>query len=217
MTKKVVLTITLLSGACAILLGTIMLHVANRYAGKIVLAPNLIEATDSSDSAHVAIVFGAGIKSDGMPSDALADRILTAADLYAAGIVRKILMSGDNSYVNYNEPEVMKNYAVDQGVPEKDIVLDYGGRRTYDTCYRAKHVFSLDSAILVTQAFHLNRALYLCNELGIDSIGVTADRHTYLGSGGWAIREWLARINAWFDIQLKAKPEIGGEKVQVEW
>ena len=96
----------------------------------------------------------------------------TAAQLYFSGKVEKLLMSGDNRFVDYNEPEAMRQYARSLGVPEEAIVLDYAGRRTYDTCYRARDIFGVQSAILVTQNFHLPRALFTCNALGIRATGV---------------------------------------------
>jgi SanA protein len=122
----------------------------------------------------VAIVFGAALQEDGTPAPALRDRIATAAELLAAGKVEKLLMSGDNRFVNYNEPEAIKAFAVSLGVPAEAIVLDYAGRRTYDTCYRAKAIFGVDEAILVTQDFHMPRALLTCNALGVKSAGVDA-------------------------------------------
>ncbi len=101
-----------------------------------------------------------------LPPRYLQDRVQTAANLYFAGKVEKLLMSGDNRFVDYNEPAVMRKVALSLGVPEEAIVLDYAGRRTYDTCYRAKAIFGVTEAILVTQAFHLPRAIYLCNRLG---------------------------------------------------
>ena len=115
---------------------------------------------------RVAIVFGAGLQWDGTPSPVLRDRITTASDLYFNGKVEKILMSGDNRFVDYNEPGAMLNYALDLGVPREDIVLDFAGRRTYDTCYRARAIFGVTDAVLVTQAFHLPRAVFTCNSLG---------------------------------------------------
>lgn len=156
---------------------------------------------------RVAIVFGAGLQRDGSPAAVLRDRVATAVDLYGAGKVEKILMSGDNRTVNYNEPQAMHDYAVHLGVPSQDIVLDYAGQRTYDTCYRARDIFGLQDAVLVTQAFHLPRAIYTCNTLGIEAIGVSADRRTY--SRGpytyWNIRELLATINAVWELHY-ARP-----------
>jgi SanA protein len=151
---------------------------------------------------RVAIVFGAGIQRDGTPTPVLRDRVETAAQLYFAGKVEKLLMSGDNRFVNYNEPESMRQFALSLGVPDKDIVLDYAGRRTYDTCYRARDIFGVKSAILVTQGFHLPRALFLCNMLGVDSVGVPADLQYYrkVSRAIWEFREVLATIGSITDI-----------------
>ncbi|MEO5950898.1 MAG: ElyC/SanA/YdcF family protein, partial [Chloroflexia bacterium] len=116
---------------------------------------------------HVAIVFGAGLNQAGGPSAFLYDRVATAADLYKEGKVQKLLMTGDNSTVNYNEVGVMRDTAVSLGVPDRDIVLDYAGFNSWDSCYRAREVFGLQSATLVTQKFHLPRALFGCNHLNV--------------------------------------------------
>jgi SanA protein len=141
--------------------------------------------------ARAAVVFGAGLQRDGRPSPVLRDRVATAADLYFAGKVEKILMSGDNRFLDYNEPGAMYDYAVELGVPPEDIVLDYAGRRTYDTCYRARVIFGLEEAILVTQKFHLSRTIFTCNGLGLKSWGVVADRRPYssYAHNFWRIRE----------------------------
>ncbi len=120
----------------------------------------------------VVIVFGAGLMPDGSPTPALEDRLTAAANLYFSGKTAKLLLSGDNRAANYNEPAAMQAYALKLGVPAQAIVLDSGGYRSYDTCYRAQQVFGVQEAILVTTDFHLPRALYLCNTLGIDAVGV---------------------------------------------
>src|SRR5512134_1261559 len=155
-----------------------------------------------SPSMPVAIVFGAGLWRDGSPTPVLRDRVAEAADLYFAGKVQKILMSGDNTTPSYNEPAAMHDYAVQLGVPEEDIVMDYAGRRTYDTCYRAKAIFGVDQAILVTQSFHLPRALYTCEALGLEAAGVAADRRTYrrFSLFYWNLRELPATLTALFDV-----------------
>ena len=130
---------------------------------------------------RVAIVLGAKVWENGEPSDALYDRVVTAVELYRAGRVGKILMSGDNPTESYNEPTAMKATAVKLGVPESDIILDFAGRRTFETCYRAREIFEVRTAIIVTQKFHQPRSLYLCNNLGVDSIGIVANRRKYLG------------------------------------
>lgn len=162
---------------------------------------------------RVAIVFGAGLWRDGTPTPVLRDRVQTAANLYFAGKVEKLLMSGDNRFVNYNEPESMRQYALSLGVPDEDIVLDYAGRRTYDTCYRARDIFGLRSAILVTQGFHLPRAIYLCNMLGVEGVGVPADIQYYrkISRAVWNIREVLATLDAVNDIMYKKPIPVLGD------
>jgi vancomycin permeability regulator SanA len=161
---------------------------------------------------RVAIVFGAGLRYDGTPTAVLRDRVQTAVQLYQQGKVKKLLMSGDNRFVDYNEPEAMRQYALELGVPDKDIVSDYAGRRTYDTCYRAKAIFQIDSAILVTQGFHLPRALFLCNSLGVKSTGVEANniRFRKLSLFIWNTRELFAISQAAWDIHVsKPLPVLG--------
>ncbi len=127
-------------------------------------------------SKRVAVVFGAGLLPNGNLSPELSDRVTTAANLYFSGKVDKLLMSGDNRIVEHNEPGAMRKYAMRLGVPNEAIVQDFAGRRTYDTCYRASRIFGLNDVILITQEYHLLRALYTCNMLGVNAIGVPADR-----------------------------------------
>jgi SanA protein len=166
---------------------------------------------------RIAIVFGAGLWRNGSPTPVLADRVTTAADLYLAGKVEKILMSGDNRFVDYNEPEAMRQLAVSLGVPNDAIVLDYAGRRSYDTCYRAKAIFKVDQAILVTQAFHMPRVIYLCNHLGVDSIGVISDLRIYRKSTMlyWNIRELPATIAALWDVNIGHPIPVLGDPLPI--
>lgn len=166
---------------------------------------------------RIAIVFGAGLWTHKRPSPILYDRVAVAAELYHAGRVRKLLLTGDNRFDNYNEPAAMRQTALEMGVPDQDLVLDYAGRRTYDSCYRAREIFGVRRATLVTQEFHLDRALYLCNSLGVDSIGVAADRQAYGGSRlWWSTRELGALATAWLDIHLLHPTPILGEKIQID-
>ena len=161
---------------------------------------------------QVAIVFGAGLWRDGTPSPVLRDRVATAADLYLSGKVEKLLMSGDNTSIHHDEPGAMRDYALGLGVPDEDIVLDYAGRRTYDTCYRAREIFNISSAILVTQAFHLPRALYTCNMLGVKAVGVPADLRQYRGSSlaFWNFRETIATVVALWEVHFSLPEPILG-------
>ena len=161
----------------------------------------------------VAIVFGAGLWRDGSPTPVLRDRVSTAAELYFAGKVNKILMSGDNRTEFHNEPGAMREYALSLGIPGEDIVLDYAGWRTYDTCYRAISIFHIDDAILVTQAFHLPRAIYTCNHLGLPSVGVTADQREYRRRSllWWNSREIPATLVALWEVHFTRPLPVLGE------
>ncbi len=163
---------------------------------------------------RAAIVFGAGLQRDGTPSPVLRDRVETAADLYFAGKVEKILLSGDNRFLYYNEPGSMMDYALSLGVPKDALVLDYAGRRTYDTCYRAKEIFGLNDVLLVTQSFHLPRALFTCQNLGLQAVGVVADRREYLRSSklSWEMREVPASLVAMWDVWVAHPEPVLGDK-----
>ncbi|MDP2975379.1 MAG: ElyC/SanA/YdcF family protein [Anaerolineales bacterium] len=194
-----------------ILISLLALLVARLVTGLYARA-RIYTAADAPAS-RAAIVFGAGLLRDGSATPILRDRVAAAADLYFSGKVEKILMSGDNRFVNYNEPGAMRAYALSLGVPEDAIVLDYAGRRTYDTCYRAKAIFGLSQAILVTQKFHLPRALYTCNMLGLPSIGVDADRQISrrVSVLYWNVRELLATSAALWDVHVKHPIPVLGE------
>lgn len=169
-------------------------------------------AVDNVPAERVAIVFGAGLRYDGTPTAVLQDRVETAVQLYQQGKADKLLMSGDNRFADYNEPEAMRQYALELGMPAEDIVLDYAGRRTYDTCYRANAIFQVQSAILVTQNFHLARAIFLCNWLGVESTGVEAN-NTYfrkISRWYWNTRELFANFQAVWDVYVtKPLPVLG--------
>jgi len=201
-------TLLLIVGLCAV-----FLLVARNTVEDMIYDYN---AMDEIPSKSVAIVFGASINPNTkLPSDILRDRIVTAVDLYNNGKVEKIIMSGDNSVEHYNEPQIMGRYAKLLSVPEEDIVLDYAGRRTYDTCYRAKEIFQLNDVILVTQEYHLYRALYTCNALGLDSIGVSASRQEYVDQFYYDLREIPATLLAIWQVHISRPEPILGEKEEV--
>lgn len=177
--------------------------------------PNVFQS-HSAPPGDVALVLGAGLRFDGSPTAVLHDRVATAVELYQAGAVKKLLLSGDNRFENYNEPAAMYRLAVQLGVPDEDIVLDYAGRRTYDSCYRASAIFRVKSAVVVTQRFHLDRALYLCNELGVNAVGVAADRQTYRAANFWQLREVAATLRAWLDVHVLRPEPVLGEPLPIE-
>jgi len=164
----------------------------------------------------VALVLGAGLWPDASLTPVLADRVATAVDLYRAGVVQKLLFSGDNRFVDYNEPQRMLEYAVRLGVPEDDVVLDYAGRRTYDSCYRARAIFGVERAVIVTQRFHVARALYLCDALGVDAVAVVADRREYSAQRfTWEAREYLALVLAWWDVNVRHPVPVLGDPLPI--
>ena len=179
-----------------------------------------IYTLDAVPERPVAIVFGAQIYANGRPSAMLADRVKMAAQLYQAGKVKALLFTGDNGSASHNEPEVMRQYALGLGVPDTAIVLDYAGFRTYDSCYRARDIFKVNSAILVTQDFHLDRALLTCNALGIDSVGVAAD---VMRPEGYAridllrseMREFPSTALSVFDLIVGQKPTFLGDPLPI--
>lgn len=174
---------------------------------------NMYMPDEEIPPAEVALVFGAGLNEDGRPSDALADRLITAAGLYNNGTVETILVSGDSvTDEYYDEPGSMTSFLIQWGVPESDIEQDPLGISTYDSCLRAKEFWNLEVAILVTQEFHLPRALFTCNALGINSVGVIADQQPYIFGEFYKKREWLATYKALLDLYVW-KPETVGSQL----
>ncbi len=163
----------------------------------------------------VAVVFGAGYWPSGRLSDVLQDRLDAAIELYEAGRVHTLLFSGDNRVEEYNEPAKMMEYALLQGVPREDIVLDYAGRRTYDTCYRARDIFRVDEVVLVTNRYHLPRALLTCRTLGLEGVGYVADRQPYVKIGWYWLREVPALWLSWWDLHVAHPEPVLGEPLPI--
>ena len=195
--KMLLFTGLILVGAAVLVLGI------SRIAAVIYARPRTYTLAEIPP-ARVAIVLGAGLQRDGTPSPVLRDRIATAAELFFSGKVEKLLLSGDNRFLNYNEPGAMRTYALSLGVPESVLVLDYAGRRTYDTCYRARAIFGVTQAIIVTQSFHLPRALWLCNALGVKAWGISADQRDYSQTSSlyWNLRELPATLAAFWESEI---------------
>ncbi len=175
----------------------------------------LIYSASDVPAERVALVLGARVYANGRLSGMLRDRVETAVALYKAGKVQKLLMSGDNSSLEYNEPDAMAAHAMAMGVPAEDIQPDYAGRRTYDSCYRARAIFQVDSVVVVTQAFHLPRALFLCSQLGLQAIGVAADQRPYdPRSIAWSeTREVPATFFALLDVLRRGPPAVLGDPI----
>jgi SanA protein len=193
-----------------LLCGTAMSYTVGRAARQ------RIFAVEDAPVRDVAIVFGAGVHPDGTLAAPLEDRVLTAVELYRAHKVRKLLMSGDNSRRSYDEPTAMMEHAVALGVSRADIALDYAGFHTYDTCYRAGAVFDVHSATLITQRFHLARAIFTCRALGVDAVGVPADRQAYARRLWYEAREQIARARAFIQVRIcKPLPRYLGPKMPI--
>jgi len=193
-----------------VLLGGLRLWVGQKYHDRI------YTRVEDVPPRSVAIVLGAGLWPDCSLTPILADRVVTAVDLYRAGAVQKLLCSGDNRFVDYNEPQRMLEYAVSLGVPEEVVVLDYAGRRTYDSCYRARAIFGVEHAVIVTQRFHAARALYLCDTLGVDAVAILADRQDYtIRRVTWETREHLALALGWWDVNVRHPVPVLGEPLPI--
>ncbi len=165
--------------------------------------------------ADCVLVLGAGVRDDGSPSLMLSDRLDTAVSLYEAGVSDRLLMSGDHGRVEYDEVNVMKNIAVENGVPSEHVFMDHAGFSTYDSLYRAKHIFQAERVILVTQEYHLYRALYIARSLGIEAIGVAAPGENYYGQTYREVREMAARTKDFVMTITKPKASIMGEAIPV--
>lgn len=152
------------------------------------------------------LVLGCLVRDDGTPSDMLRDRLNTGVTLYNLGASSKLLMSGDHGREEYNEVGAMKDYAVDAGVPSSDVFMDHAGFSTYESVYRAKNVFKAKKILVVTQEYHLYRALYIAEKLGLEAYGVASDRYTYVGQSARDFREFLARVKDFFTVAFEPVP-----------
>jgi len=178
-------------------------------------ASSIYQATQTVPERAVALVFGAGYWPDGTPSDVMRDRVEAAVRLYSAGRVDKVLFSGDNRFVDYNEPAKMAEYALSLGLPAEVMVLDYAGRRTYDSCYRAREIFGVSEAVLVTQRYHLPRALYTCGQLGLEAVGYAADQRPYVHLGVYWTREIPALWLAWWETSVTHPVPVLGDPIPI--
>jgi SanA protein len=206
--RRTLLWVILIGGMTIATLGAIAWDVHHNL-------PPIYRLASEAPPEPVAIVFGAGY-SQNVLSAILEDRVKTGIDLYKEGKVKKLLMTGDNGHHGYSEPDAMKAYAMRAGVPSKDIVCDYAGFRTYDSLYRARDIFGVHRAILVSQAYHLPRALYTAKGLGMDVVGVSATRRPYIGQEWFDKRELISVEVAWLDINvLHPRPKYLGARVNM--
>jgi len=207
--------IFLIGTAVLMLLGLLCIGVAigiNAYvvqhtAGRILPPEDAVQLKD----VDCILVLGCKVHADGNPSAMLEDRLRRGVELYQHGSAPKLLMSGDHGTTSYNEVKTMRLYALEHGVPAEDIFMDHAGFSTYESMYRAKEVFAADKILIVTQEYHLYRALYTAEALGLDAYGVSADYRNYVGQTGRDIREVLARNKDFLTAIFKPAPTyLGG-------
>ncbi len=201
--------VVVLLGALALLIPNLVIPLSAR--GHIVRSP------EEAPAAPVAIVLGARVYSSGAPSAMLADRLETAVQLYRSGKVQKLLLSGDHGQTTYDEVNAMLAYVRERGVADEDAFTDHAGFSTYETMYRARDVFQVESALIVTQEFHLPRAVYTARSLGLDAVGVTADLRPYAEEDRLLVRDWLARVKAFVQLHVtKPEPRYLGPVIPID-
>jgi SanA protein len=165
---------------------------------------------------RVGIIFGAGLDRNAEnPSLILKDRLDTAVILYKSGKIQKLIVSGDNRFENYDEPTVMYEYLIEQGISEFDIERDFAGRSTYETCFRAKEIFGISEAVLITQEFHLPRALFACENLGIQGQGSSSDRNIYTKRYYNNFRETFAMVDTFIKVYILPPTVVLGDKIVI--
>lgn len=216
MLKTILIKRILIIALCLILLASILLFATNAHV-KGVSKPYLISVQDAAKLLDVdcILVLGCGVRDDGTPSNMLQDRLSRGIELYRCEASPKLLMSGDHGQADYDEVNTMKRIAVDHGVPSQDVFMDHAGFSTYESLYRAKEIFKADKIIIVSQEYHLYRALYIAKQLGIEAYGVSSDQHTYGGQFARDVREVFARCKDAVTSIFKPKPTYLGEAIPV--
>ncbi len=216
MKKKKVMKSILIVLLCLIVVGTaavfgVNAHVKGSAKDRIITTEEAAKLTD----VDCILVLGCQVKDNGTPSDMLKDRLTRGIELYEAGAAPRMLMSGDHGREEYDEVGTMKQWAIDSGIPSENIFMDHAGFSTYESMYRAKEIFEADKIIIVTQEYHLYRALYIADKLGIEAYGVSSDYHTYAGQSGRELREILARCKDFATTIFKPEPTYLGEAIPV--
>lgn len=201
---------------CLALVGGITVLGINGYV-KSSTSDQIITTEEAAEQTDIdcILVLGCYVHDSGRPSDMLADRLRRGIELYQSGAAPKLLMSGDHGQKDYNEVKAMKLEAMEEGIPSEDIFMDHAGFSTYESIFRARDVFAADKIIIVTQEYHLYRALHIANALGVEAYGVAADYNTYVGQAYRELREILARNKDFATSILKPAPTYLGEVIPV--
>ena len=208
--KKLILILLILGIAMSVIVFTINYHVKASTKNQILKNGEYADLKDID----CILVLGAGVWGD-KPSPMLEDRLLEGIKLYEEGVSPKIMMTGDNGTNGYDEVNVMKNYTKEKGVPSEDIFMDHAGFSTYESVYRAKAIFEVERVVIVTQEYHLHRALYIANQLGLEAYGVPSDPRQYVGELYREVREILARNKDFIQCIFKPKPTYLGEVIPI--
>ena len=197
----------------AIVTAIIFTVIIYNYTDKI--GESLTVSAEDARTADCILVLGAGVR-NGQPSGPLANRLDKALEIYNMGHTKKILVSGDHGRNSYDEVNVMRNYLVERGVPKENIFMDHAGFSTYESMYRARDVFKVESAIVVTQKLHLCRALYIGEKLGLECTGVEAKNATSKVTAVQAVREYPARVKAYLQCEIfHSKPKYLGDAIPI--
>ena len=216
MKKRVKLKPIVMILLCLALVGVIALCSINGYVKSVAKERIVtVEKTATLEDVDCIIVLGCQVRDDGTLSHMLRDRLMRGLEVYHAGAAPKLLMSGDHGRIDYDEVNAMKQYAIENGVPSEDVFMDHAGFSTYETVYRAKEIFEADKVIIITQEYHLYRALYIADKLGLEAYGVSADLNKYAGQSMRDFREILARCKDWAMCIFKPEPTYLGESIPV--
>lgn len=212
--RKLIITAAILLSLCIV--GAIWIFSVNAYvvasAKNNIITPE--EAVNIEDFDCI-LVLGCLVRPDGSPSAMLADRLTTAVELYQSGVSDRLLMSGDHGQKDYNEVGVMKDFATERGIPSSHVFTDHAGFSTYESIYRAKEIFGVKKMLIVTQEYHLYRAVYIAERFGIEAYGVSADKREYAGQLSRDVREILARNKDMIYCIFKPKPTYLGKAIPV--
>ena len=210
MIKRLIITCLCLGAAGLLILIGINLRVKGTVKGRIVETDGLPD-----EEFDCIMVLGCQVKEGGEPSHMLRDRLQRGVETYQYGISEKLLMSGDHGRTDYNEVETMKQYAIDEGIDSENIFMDHAGFSTYESIYRAKEVFGVKKMVIITQEYHLYRALYIAEKLGIEAYGVASDYHIYAGQFMRDLREILARAKDFVTTIVKPEPTYLGDFIDI--
>ena len=215
-TKKTTLRRIMSIFWCLCILGITALTVINSVV-KLSTGDQIISSEEAAklEDIDCILVLGCFVKDDGRPSDMLFDRLTRGVELYDLGAAPKLLMSGDHGREEYDEVAAMKQFAIDEGIPSEDVFMDHAGFSTYESIYRAKEIFQADKILIVTQEYHLYRALYIANQLGVEAYGVSSDYHTYVGQFMRDFREMLARVKDCATCIFKPEPTYLGDAIPI--